>query len=87
MTIGEGSKAVTVDLDFDTGSSDLWGTFLLIMRALTEVFSKLLPKSIPTTGHHVYDPKSSPTAKVIPKAKWDIAYGDGSYASGVVYTV
>jgi hypothetical protein len=26
VTIGEGSSAVTVDLDFDTGSSDLWGT-------------------------------------------------------------
>ena len=25
VTIGEGSHAVTVDLDFDTGSSDLWG--------------------------------------------------------------
>lgn len=28
VTIGEGAGAVTVHLDFDTGSSDLWGTFL-----------------------------------------------------------
>ena len=25
VTIGEGPNAVTVNLDFDTGSSDLWG--------------------------------------------------------------
>ena len=28
VTIGEGAGKVTVHLDFDTGSSDLWGTFL-----------------------------------------------------------
>jgi len=26
VTIGEGASAITVLLDFDTGSSDLWGT-------------------------------------------------------------
>jgi hypothetical protein len=25
VTIGEGSNAITVHLDFDTGSADLWG--------------------------------------------------------------
>ena len=25
VTIGEGANAVTVNLDFDTGSADLWG--------------------------------------------------------------
>jgi hypothetical protein len=27
VTIGEGDHAVTVSLDFDTGSTDLWGMF------------------------------------------------------------
>ena len=54
---------------------------------LTVVFSSLLPKKIPTSGHHVYNPKKSPTAKVMTGSKWNISYGDGSYASGVVYTV
>lgn len=26
VTIGVGAEAVTVDLDFDTGSADLWGS-------------------------------------------------------------
>jgi hypothetical protein len=30
VTIGEGHHAVTVNLDFDTGSSDLWGAACLI---------------------------------------------------------
>jgi len=30
VTIGTGAGAVTCDLDFDTGSSDLWGEYLFL---------------------------------------------------------
>ena len=50
------------------------------------MFSTLLPKDVSTAGHTVYDPTASPTAKLVPGAKWNISYGDGSSASGTVYT-
>jgi len=56
-------------LDFDTGSSDLW------------VFSNLLPSS-ERSGHSIYTVTSS---KKITGDTWDISYGDGSGARGVVY--
>lgn len=56
-------------LDFDTGSSDLW------------VFSNLLPSS-EQSGHAIY--KTSSGTKETGET-WDISYGDGSGASGVVY--
>ncbi|KAJ5289079.1 Penicillopepsin-1 [Penicillium angulare] len=61
----------TLQLDFDTGSSDLW------------VFSTELPSS-EQSGHDVYNPSKS--GKVLSGATWDISYGDGSSASGNVYT-
>ncbi|EMC92240.1 hypothetical protein BAUCODRAFT_38264 [Baudoinia panamericana UAMH 10762] len=59
----------TLNLDFDTGSADLW------------VFSTLTPKS-ESTGHSLYNP-STGTKKS--GYTWDISYGDGSGASGTVY--
>jgi len=60
-----------LNLDFDTGSSDLW------------VFSTLQASS-QTTGHKLYNPNDS-TAKVKSGYTWEISYGDGSSASGKVY--
>ncbi|KAJ6172206.1 Penicillopepsin-1 [Penicillium chermesinum] len=59
-----------MNLDFDTGSADLW------------VFSNELPKS-EQAGHAIYQ-TSSGTKK--PGYSWSISYGDGSSASGDVYT-
>ncbi|KAL6716119.1 hypothetical protein ACLMJK_005685 [Lecanora helva] len=63
----------TLNLDFDTGSSDLW------------VFSTELPAS-EQNGHDVYNPASSSTSKELTGETWRISYGDGSSASGNVYT-
>lgn len=65
VTVGD-SK---VNLDFDTGSADLW------------VFSNETPQS-ESTGHDKYD---SSTGTKIQGASWDITYGDQSGASGNVF--
>jgi hypothetical protein len=51
------------------------------------VFSSELPKSDDTAAHTIYNPTKSPTAKPMTGATWQISYGDGSTASGNVYTV
>jgi len=63
----------TLNLDFDTGSADLW------------VFSSELPAST-QAGHSIYNPALSSTSKVKSGYTWSIEYGDGSSASGNVYT-
>ncbi|KAL9004349.1 MAG: hypothetical protein Q9188_002843 [Gyalolechia gomerana] len=63
----------TVNLDFDTGSSDLW------------CFSSELSTS-QSNGHSIYNPSLSSTAKALSGYTWKIRYGDGSSASGDVYT-
>ncbi|KAJ5489100.1 Penicillopepsin-2 [Penicillium diatomitis] len=60
----------TLNLDFDTGSADLW------------VFSSELPSS-ESQGHDLYSP--SPNAQKLSGYSWSISYGDGSNASGDVY--
>ncbi|GAB7354981.1 hypothetical protein MBLNU459_g5593t1 [Dothideomycetes sp. NU459] len=59
----------TLNLDFDTGSADLW------------VYSTLQPSS-QQSGHDVYQPVSS---QIKTGYNWSITYGDGSSASGKVY--
>jgi hypothetical protein len=68
-----GTPGVTLHLDFDTGSSDLW------------VWSSELANIQNQGGHTIYDPKKSSTAKHA-AGSWKISYGDGSSASGDVYT-
>ncbi|KAG9568584.1 aspartic endopeptidase Pep1, partial [Aureobasidium melanogenum] len=59
----------TLNLDFDTGSSDLW------------VYSNLQP-SAQRSGHDYYTANS---ANLMSGQSWNIVYGDGSGASGKVY--
>ncbi|KAL7282768.1 hypothetical protein ACG7TL_004244 [Trametes sanguinea] len=68
-----GTPGVTLNLDFDTGSSDLW------------VWSSELARSSAQKGHTIYNPSKSSTAKKA-SGTWNISYGDGSSASGNVYT-
>lgn len=63
----------TLNLDFDSGSSDLW------------VFSTQLPAQS-STGHQLYDPAKSTSFKMIQGASFSISYGDGSGAAGNVGT-
>ncbi|TVY71406.1 Aspergillopepsin-1 [Lachnellula suecica] len=62
-----------LNLDFDSGSSDLW------------VFSSSL-STANTKGHDVYNPASSSTYKKLSGYTWQIEYADGSGASGTVGT-
>ncbi|KAI0871926.1 aspartic peptidase domain-containing protein [Hypoxylon argillaceum] len=62
-----------VNLDFDTGSSDLW------------VFNTQLSGAA-TDGHALFDPSSSATFKLMQNAQFQISYGDGSGAEGNVGT-
>ncbi|KAJ4416277.1 hypothetical protein N0V85_002346 [Neurospora sp. IMI 360204] len=63
----------TINLDFDSGSSDLW------------VFNtQLSPQT--TNGHQVYNPAASKTFKLLQGQTFSISYGDGSAAAGNVGT-
>lgn len=59
----------TLNLEFDTGSSDLW------------VFSSLQPPE-QLTGHSYFDVSSG---TVLPGENWTQNYQEGSSASGLVY--
>lgn len=63
----------TLNLDFDTGSSDLW------------VFNTQMSSQF-TAGHTLFDPTKSKTFKAIQGATFQVSYGDGSGAEGNVGT-
>lgn len=63
----------TLNLDFDSGSSDLW------------VFSNQLSTAA-TTGHTVFDATKSNSFALMQGATFQISYGDGSGAAGNVGT-
>lgn len=60
-----------LNLNLDTGSGDLW------------VFSTELPGT-EGSGHALYDPTKSSTYSQYEGATWQIQYGDGSTAAGIV---
>ncbi|KAH6898131.1 aspartic peptidase domain-containing protein [Thelonectria olida] len=59
-------------MNLDTGSSDLW-TFSTDTATYQQA------------GHTLYRPKKSTTSKLLQGQAWDISYGDGSGAYGIVY--
>ncbi|KAF2652972.1 aspartic proteinase precursor [Lophiostoma macrostomum CBS 122681] len=71
-----GTPPQTLNLQFDTGSSDLW------------LWSTNLDRKTKSAGssHNIYDPKKSSTYRNSYSSSWRIRYGDGSTASGSVGT-
>ena len=65
--------------------SDVVLNFPLLLTERRWVFSSELPSN-QQNGHNIYNPARSSTSKVSNGETWSISYGDGSSASGNVYT-
>ncbi|KAJ5679647.1 Aspergillopepsin-1 [Penicillium macrosclerotiorum] len=74
--VGIGTPAQNLNLDFDTGSADLW------------VWSTKLPSATLSQGkdHTIFDSSKSSSFSNKSGETWKISYGDGSSASGTVGT-
>ncbi|SCV72434.1 BQ2448_3971 [Microbotryum intermedium] len=71
-TISIGTPAKKFNIDFDTGSADLW-------------VPSSDCNSAACNPHTKYDPSKSSTSKADPSKKLSIVYGDGSSTTGLVY--
>jgi hypothetical protein len=73
-----GTPAQTLNLDFDSGSSDLW--------VWSDKLSSAIQSAGTSSGHTIFNSTKSSTFKATAGATWQISYGDGSSASGTVGT-
>jgi hypothetical protein len=73
-----GSPPQTLNLDFDSGSSDLW--------VWSDKLSSTIQSAGSASGHTIFNSAKSTTFKSVSGSTWQISYGDGSSASGEVGT-